>query len=355
MRSSSARLRVAARRRRARRQPLPSIRCNCPRAASPLAAREPADRDRARRQRGWSRSASAATSCSPTTTAGTGSRPTVPVSADLVAVQFPSAQPAGPSATTAWCCTAATAADTGRASSTGGRPRAAGRALRQARGRATPSRRLRSTKRSACCAEGPELPLLDVWFDDERNGYVVGAFGLMLRAPATAARPGARAPTASTTRRACTCTRCAAAGGELYIVGELGLLLQARPRRRALPRRCRRLQGHAVRPASASPTSCSRYGLRGNAWRSRDARQDAGSRSRTGVRTGPDRRGAARATAASRSSARTATCWSAATTAPASSRCPSLEADAAVRRQRAPATAPGARRRARRARRDRSG
>ena len=30
-------------------------------------------------------------------------------------------------------------------------------------------------------AQGAENPLLDVWFDDDKSGFVVGAFGLILR------------------------------------------------------------------------------------------------------------------------------------------------------------------------------
>ena len=55
-------------------------------------------------------------------------------------------------------------------------------------------------------AQGAENPFLDVWFADERNGFVVGAFGLILQPPMPA-RPGSHGCTRSTTRVDCICTR----------------------------------------------------------------------------------------------------------------------------------------------------
>ncbi|HET9206289.1 MAG TPA: YCF48-related protein [Burkholderiaceae bacterium] len=74
-------------------------------------------------------------------------------------------------------------------------------------------------------AQGAENPLLDVWFDDARTGYVVGAFGLVLRTadggatwePLLHATDNPKALHLYAVRRV---------GDELYIAGEQGLLLR---------------------------------------------------------------------------------------------------------------------------------
>ena len=55
-------------------------------------------------------------------------------------------------------------------------------------------------------AQGPDKPFLDVWFEDENKGFVVGAFNL-ISAPRTAAGAGRRGSTASTTPRPITSMR----------------------------------------------------------------------------------------------------------------------------------------------------
>lgn len=73
--------------------------------------------------------------------------------------------------------------------------------------------------------QGAENPLLDVWFDDANNGVVVGAFGLVLRTadggkswqPLMHATDNPKALHLYAVRRV---------GGELYIAGEQGLLLK---------------------------------------------------------------------------------------------------------------------------------
>jgi len=74
-------------------------------------------------------------------------------------------------------------------------------------------------------AQGAENPFLDVWFDDARNGIVVGAFGLALRtgdggatwAPLMHAIDNPKALHLYAVRRI---------GGELFIAGEQGLLFK---------------------------------------------------------------------------------------------------------------------------------
>ncbi len=74
-------------------------------------------------------------------------------------------------------------------------------------------------------AQGAENPLLDVWFDDARNGIAVGAFGLVLRTidggaswePLLHATDNPKALHLYAVRRV---------GADLYIAGEQGLLLK---------------------------------------------------------------------------------------------------------------------------------
>jgi photosystem II stability/assembly factor-like uncharacterized protein len=74
-------------------------------------------------------------------------------------------------------------------------------------------------------SQGAENPLLDVWFDDANNGVVVGAFGLALR---TADGGKSWQPLMHVTDNPKSLHLYAVrrVGGELYIAGEQGLLLK---------------------------------------------------------------------------------------------------------------------------------
>ena len=129
----------------------------------------------------------------------------VPVSADLVAVHFPDAE-AG------W----AVGHDGVVLNSTdGGRTwvrQLDGRTLGNVlvpyyEGRGGDEKWIGEAKRFA--AAGAENPFLDVWFQDARTGYVVGAFGLVLRT-ADGGKTWEPLATPPTTPRPCTCMRCAA-------------------------------------------------------------------------------------------------------------------------------------------------
>jgi hypothetical protein len=167
-------------------------------------------------------------------------------------------------------------------------------------------------------AAGPDLPFLDVWFEDERTGYAVGAFNLLFATndggltwqPASDRVDNPQAHHLYTIR---------GHGNDVYVAGELGLLLK-------LDRSSRRFAavatpykgtwfGIAVKPGVVIA-----HGLRGNAWRSRDG----GATWRQvvmPVQTASPARPCS-ATVASSSSARTAACSSAPTTATRSNRSP---------------------------------
>lgn len=117
-------------------------------------------------------------------------------------------------------------------------------------------------------AQGADKPLLDVWFEDERNGFVIGAFNLILRT-----EDGGQSWTPWLDRidnpRAMHLYGLRPAGGTLYIVGEQGLVL-------ALDRASQRFE-RLVLPYEGTLFGVLGdaglllvYGLRGNVWRSLD-------------------------------------------------------------------------------------
>ncbi|HEY2977281.1 MAG TPA: YCF48-related protein [Burkholderiaceae bacterium] len=134
------------------------------------------------------------------------------------------------------------------------------------------------TEAQRMLAEGPDLPFLDVWFDDERTGYAVGAFNLLF----TTSDGGATWLPASDrvdNPQAHHLYAIQGHGGDLYIAGELGLLLRldrASQRFTAVPSPYKGTWFGLV----VKPDLVIAHGLRGNAWRSRD-----GGRSWQQVRT----------------------------------------------------------------------
>ncbi|HTP74867.1 MAG TPA: YCF48-related protein [Burkholderiaceae bacterium] len=145
---------------------------------------------------------------------------TVPVSADLVAVSFPSAEQG-------WAvghdAVVLHTADGGRTWSRQLDGRTIGDALVKHYSASGDAKWLAEAQRFA--AQGAENPLLDVCFDDARHGIVVGAFGLVLRTtdggqswqPLLHATDNPKALHLYAVRRV---------GGDLYIAGEQGLLLK---------------------------------------------------------------------------------------------------------------------------------
>ncbi|MDG9924432.1 MULTISPECIES: YCF48-related protein [unclassified Pseudomonas] len=117
-------------------------------------------------------------------------------------------------------------------------------------------------------AEGADKPFLDVWFENERQGYIVGAFNLIFRT-----EDGGRSWTPWMERTdnpsALNLYAIRPAAGELFIAGEQGLLL-----------RLDRASGRFVpSPTSyagsffgilGTPDAALVYGLRGNVFRSVD-------------------------------------------------------------------------------------
>ena len=144
----------------------------------------------------------------------------VPVSADLVAVSFASAE-------SGWAVghdgVILHSADGGRTWTRQLDGRVLGDVLVAHYTKSRDDKWLAEAKRFA--AQGAENPFLDVWFDDAKNGIVVGALGLVLRTgdggqtwePLLHATDNPKSLHLYAVRRI---------GGELFIAGEQGLLMK---------------------------------------------------------------------------------------------------------------------------------
>ena len=144
----------------------------------------------------------------------------VPVSADLVAVCFPNAE-------TGWVVghdgVVLKSTDAGRTWARQLDGRGLGEVLVAYYTRSGDAKWLAEAQRFA--AQAAENPFLDVWFDDDKSGFVVGAFGLVLRTadggkswePLMHAADNPKSLHLYAVRRI---------GGELFAVGEQGLALR---------------------------------------------------------------------------------------------------------------------------------
>ena len=177
----------------------------------------------------------------------------VPVSADLVAVSFPTAE-------SGWAVghdgVVLHSTDAGR---TWTRPARRPHPRQRPRRPLHQERRRQVARRSErFAAQGAENPFLDVWFDDARSGIVVGAFGLALRT-SDGGQPGRRSCMPPTTRRPPP-LRGAARRRRALHRRRAGPAAEARPRRRALLGADPSLRGNAVRAGRQgprrTPTAC---------------------------------------------------------------------------------------------------
>jgi photosystem II stability/assembly factor-like uncharacterized protein len=130
---------------------------------------------------------------------------------------------------------------------------------------------------------GPDQPFLDVWFDNEQTGYVVGSFNLIFR---TTDGGKSWEPLYHRTENpeGLHLYGIRGIGGELYIAGERGLLLhldRSTGRFSALTSPYKGTYFGIV----GKPGTLVAYGLRGNAFRSHDAGK-TWEKSETGITTG---------------------------------------------------------------------
>jgi len=117
--------------------------------------------------------------------------------------------------------------------------------------------------------KGADLPLLDVWFDDEKSGFVIGAFNLILH---TADGGLTWVPWLDRIEnpKALHLYGVHRAGGALFIAGEQGLLLKLDPaKQRFVP--CPTPYQGSFFGVTGNDRVVLAYGLRGNVFRSADA------------------------------------------------------------------------------------
>ena len=201
----------------------------------------------------------------------------VPVSTDLVALQFPSAQHG-------WAVghdgVILHSSDGGRRweRQLDGRQAAALMQAAYSQGARSKESDAALTEARRMLADGPDLPFLDVCFTDERHGYAVGAFNLIFTTsdggahwvPASERADNPRSQHLYGIRAVRTSDAAGVTRDDITIVGELGLVLRLDPasqRFTAVP---------TPYPGTffgllATPDLLLAYGLRGNAWRSLDA------------------------------------------------------------------------------------
>ncbi len=131
--------------------------------------------------------------------------------------------------------------------------------------------------------QGADQPLLDVWFDNEHSGYVVGAFNLIFHTEDGGAswQPWLdRVPNPSSYHL----NAIRSIAGDTLIAGEQGLLLKLAPDRSRFVTLPAPYQGSWF-GLTGGPGVLLVYGLRGNAFRSADGGV-SWSRVDTGVRVG---------------------------------------------------------------------
>lgn len=144
----------------------------------------------------------------------------VPLSSDLTAVHFPTPE-AG------WAVghdgVVLHSADAGKTWTRQIDGRGLGEVLVAHYGRSGDAKWIEEAKRFA--AQGAENPFLDVWFQDASNGYVVGAFGLVLRT-ADGGKTWEPLLHATDNPKALHLYAVKRIGSELFIAGEQGTLLK---------------------------------------------------------------------------------------------------------------------------------
>jgi len=132
-------------------------------------------------------------------------------------------------------------------------------------------------------AEGPDLPFLNVWFEDEKSGYAIGAFNLILKT-SDGGKSWVPISELVDNPNRYHLYGISASGGDCYIAGELGLLLKrdrTSGRFVALPSPYKGSYFGVL----TKPGLTVIFGLRGNAFRSEDGGK-SWHRIETGIQSG---------------------------------------------------------------------
>ncbi|MYM81872.1 glycosyl hydrolase [Duganella sp. FT50W] len=146
---------------------------------------------------------------------------------------------------------------------------AASLALRAATDTPGPEQARALTEARHLVEDGPDKPFLDVYFEDARNGYVLGAYNLLYRTAdggATWQPMQARVPNP----KGLHLYAMRGGGGSLYLAGEQGLLLRSSNRGDSFTALPTPYKGSFFGLLATRAGTLLAFGLRGNAYRSDD-------------------------------------------------------------------------------------
>ena len=123
---------------------------------------------------------------------------------------------------------------------------------------------------SAAIDEGVTMPLLDVWFDDERNGYALGAYGILLYTSDGGAIWHLISDRLDNPDNYHLYGITRSVSGTLLVAGEAGTILRSRDHGETWDRPASPYQGSFFGAIAAHDGGLLVFGLRGNVFRSTD-------------------------------------------------------------------------------------
>lgn len=123
---------------------------------------------------------------------------------------------------------------------------------------------------SAVIDEGVTTPLLDVWFENERSGYALGAYGVLLHTMDSGTTWSLLSDRLDNPDNYHLYGIARSASGTLLIAGEAGTLLRSRDEGATWDRPASPYQGSFFGVVAAQDGSLLVFGLRGNVFRSND-------------------------------------------------------------------------------------
>jgi len=123
---------------------------------------------------------------------------------------------------------------------------------------------------SVALEDGVTMPLLDVWFDNERNGFALGAYGIMLQTKDSGSTWSLISDRLDNPDDFHLYGIARSAAGTLLVAGEAGTLLRSRDGGESWDRLEAPYQGSFFGIVAARDGSLITFGLRGNIFRSTD-------------------------------------------------------------------------------------
>ena len=123
---------------------------------------------------------------------------------------------------------------------------------------------------SAALEDGITMPLLDIWFDNERNGFALGAYGIMLQTKDSGSTWSLISDRLDNPDDFHLYGIARSAAGTLLVAGEAGTLLRSRDGGESWDRLEAPYQGSFFGIVAARDGSLITFGLRGNIFRSTD-------------------------------------------------------------------------------------